>query len=372
VSEHPYKNLPNHCFWRRTHSVSSMDQVDPVVSAPFRVKTNDSVATAGSCFAQHIARHLDACGFGYMVTEKAHPLIPPPVARDHNYGIFTARYGNIYTPRQLLQLFNRAYRLFTPVDDVWTTDDGRYLDPYRPTIEPRGFASKRELELDRERHFKAVRDAFERSTVFVFTFGLTEAFINAADGAVYPICPGVAGGQFDESRHVFKNFSVHEVVADFLEFVDRVREKNSALKFIVTVSPVPLVATAEDRSVITSTAYSKSVLRVACEEIVKARPSVAYFPSFEIVTGNYTRGRYFTDDLRTVSDAGVQHVMTLFMRHFADRAEQKPAKPDGMDSDNREFEQIETALEIICDEELLDKRAKPQATREIRSKKANR
>ena len=358
MNEHPFKNLPDYRFWRRAHNVSSIDQIDPVTSAPFRLTVNDNVATAGSCFAQHIARHLEANGYRHMVTEEAHPLIPPDVARAHNFGIFTARYGNIYTPRQLLQLCRRAYGLFKPLDDAWEMGDGRYLDPYRPAIAPKGFGSKQELEADRGRHFSAVRDALEKSDVFVFTFGLTEAFMSRHDGAVYPVCPGVAGGEFDESKHLFKNFTVHEVVADTLEFIDLAREKNAALKFILTVSPVPLVATAEDRSVITSTIYSKSVLRTACEEITKARPLVAYFPSFEIVTGNYTRGCYFADDLRSVNDAGVRHVMRLFMRHFGDLlGEQREAASQGRPKtaeDIEDFEHFERALELICEEELLD------------------
>lgn len=360
MSEHPYKNLPNHCFWRRAHDVQSIDEVDPAISAPFRIEGSESVATAGSCFAQHIAKHLSASGYNYMVTEEAHPLIPPEVARQHNYGIFTARYGNLYTPRQLLQLFRRAYGLFKPVDDVWISAAGRYIDPYRPAIEPRGFGSKREFELDRERHFAAVRDAFEQSSVFVFTFGLTETFINAADGAVYPVCPGVAGGEFDPKKHVFKNFTAQEVIADFLEFIDLMRGKNPGVKFIITVSPVPLVATVEDRSVIASTVYSKAVLRVACDEISKARPDVAYFPSFEIVTGNYTRGKYFAEDLRSVTDAGVEHVMKIFMRHFAEPNTGKKLPPRVLRRRGvgvAEFEEVESALELICEEELLDQRS---------------
>lgn len=372
MSEHPYKNLPDHCFWRRAHNFVSINEVDPVVSAPFRIGGTESVATAGSCFAQHIAKHLSNSGYHYMVTETAHPLIPEDIAREHNYGVFTARYGNVYTPRQLLQLFKRAYGLYKPVDDFWATEGGRYIDPYRPAIQPKGFGSKREFELDRERHFAAVREAFEQSSIFVFTFGLTETFVNAADGAVYPVCPGVAGGEFDGKKHVFKNFTVQEVTADFLEFIDLVRDKNPGVKFIVTVSPVPLVATVEDRSVISSTVYSKAVLRVACDEISKARPNVAYFPSFEIVTGNYARGKYFAEDFRSVTDAGVAHVMKIFMRHFAEpnagEERIRPWRRRGVSAaDIAEFEEVEGALDLICEEELLDKRPprKRRAQREL-------
>jgi GSCFA family len=362
VTDHPYMNLPSHCFWRRIHNVESIDEVDPVVAVPFRIGKSEGIATAGSCFAQHIARHLSASGYNYMVTEEAHPLVPPEVAREHNYGVFTARYGNLYTARQLLQLFKRAYGLFHPLDNVWVNKEGRFLDPYRPTIEPKGFGSRREFEIDRERHFAAVREAFEESNVFIFTFGLTETYINAQGGAVYPVCPGVAGGEFNPQRHVFKNFTLQEITADFLEFVDLMRSRNTQVRFIITVSPVPLVATAERaKSVINSTVYSKSVLRVACEEISKARNEVVYFPSFEIVTGNYARGRYFAEDLRSVTEAGVAHVMKIFMKHFTEPNAGKSffakwRRREAAPLDVEEFKEVERALDLICEEELLDTR----------------
>src|ERR1700752_1687944 len=234
MSKHPYKDLADHCFWRRAHDVKSIDEIDPVVSAPFYITQDDRVATAGSCFAQNIANFLRASGYHYMVTEDRHPRVPAEIARLHNYGIYNARYGNLYTPRQLLQLFKRAYGLFKPIDDLWSGENTRYIDPYRPTIEPAGFGCPRELIHDRDQHFAAVREAFEKCSIFIFTFGLTETFVNAADGAVYPLCPGVSGGEFNRKWHVFKNFTPQEIAADFLEFIDLVRANNRNVKFIVT------------------------------------------------------------------------------------------------------------------------------------------
>src|SRR3954454_16031166 len=101
MSSHPYRSLPASAFWRRGVAEVPVADVDPVVRAPFRIAPSDRVATAGSCFAQHIARHLKASGFNYLVTENAHPLINREIAEEAGYGLFTARYGNIYTARQL-------------------------------------------------------------------------------------------------------------------------------------------------------------------------------------------------------------------------------------------------------------------------------
>lgn len=124
MSDHPYKQQPDYAFWRRSFDGVPPARVDPVIRAPFRIKRSDKVVTAGSCFAQHIARHLRERGFNYHVTEKAHPIVPLGLAEKHNYGVFSARYGNIYTTAQLLQLFKRAYGAFEPRERAWTGKNG--------------------------------------------------------------------------------------------------------------------------------------------------------------------------------------------------------------------------------------------------------
>ncbi len=347
---HPYMNAPDYRRWRRAVADVAPAAVDPVVSLPFRISQEDRIVTAGSCFAQHIARHLRDHGFSFLVTEPAHPVLPQETAEAFNYGLFSARYGNVYTSRQLLQLVRRAYGRFSPMDDIWE-DDGRFFDPFRPAIQPGGFASRQEYEIDRQQHFQAVRRAFEEADYFIFTLGLTECWVSAEDGAAYPVCPGTIAGSFDARRHKFINLSMAEVVADMTTAINELRTINPKLRIILTVSPVPLAATAEDRHVLVSTAYSKAVLRVAAEELVRL-PDVFYFPSYEVITSPFSRGAYYADDLRNIREEGVEHVMRLFFTHATDREAAQsllPSKPSG------DFlSEMKDLVDTICEEAALD------------------
>jgi hypothetical protein len=358
MTRHAYSGLPGYCFWRESVATPAPHEVDPVVSAKFKISRSDRVATAGSCFAQHIARKLAEAGFGYFVTEAAHPAFEAHVFKDFNYGVYTARYGNIYTARQLRQLLARAYGDFDPQEDVWSGEGGRVIDPFRPAIQPGGFSCVAELKGDRMQHFAAVRRAIEEMDVFVFTLGLTEAWASARDGAVFPLCPGVSGGEFDRERHVFRNFGVAEVVADLEWIIEFIAARNPRARLFLTVSPVPLAATAEDRSVLVSTTYSKSVLRVAAEEIARAHAHVAYFPSYEIITGAHARYAYFAPDLRSVTEAGVQHVMRLFMKHYASETAAPAAKAEAPERNSTQqvVDRMEMAARVVCEEELLGQR----------------
>jgi GSCFA family len=349
--KHPYSSIGDYARWDRGVADVAAGELDPVVRFPLKVAPEQPVMTAGSCFAQHISRHLRDAGFNYLVTEPGHVLLPEAIRREFSYGVFTARFGNIYTSRQLEQLFRRAYGTFSPVEPAWTRADGRFADPFRPLIQPRGFATREELDADRRQHLAAVRRAFESLDVFVFTFGLTECWQSADDGAVFPLAPGVAGGVYDPGRYTCVNLGVDDVVGDMTRFIAALRGINPGAAVVLTVSPVPLNATAFDRHVLVSSTYSKAVLRVAAERLATTIDRVHYFPAYEIVTAPSTGENYFADDLRSVTAVGVEHVMSLFFRHATTAG--AAWKPAAAPVKQKQRGTLAKALEVQCDEELL-------------------
>lgn len=342
----PYSDLADHHFWRRSVAAVEVHKLDPVVRTRFAIAPTDRIATAGSCFAQHIARRLRAIGEQYLVAEDgAHLSDDDRAARQ--YGLFSARYGNIYTAAQLWQLWREAYGKWAPAEAAWAALGDGWVDPFRPTVET--FADRDALAADRAVHLAAVRGLFESCDILVFTLGLTEGWLSRADGAVYPLAPGVAGGIYDPFQHGFVNFTPAQVEQDLSAFLAAVKARNARLKVILTVSPVPLAATYEDRSVLVSTTYSKAVLRVAAEAMVQRFDWVDYFPSYEIIAGSPTGGLYYGEDDREVNALGVAHVMRLFQRHYIDG--DVSASPTDTDTDAG-F--AATGSEVICDESLID------------------
>ena len=355
-STNPYANLPDFQFWRKSLATVPIDEVDPVTQPVFRVNRTQKIATAGSCFAQHIARTLSRNGFNYFVAEVAPSNMDSAEAHAGNYGVFSARYGNIYTVRQLLQLVYRVFGSYKPEDEYWIRKDGRYVDPFRPQIEPDGFVTLEDVAESRRQHFSSVRTMFQEMDVFVFTLGLTEGWRSRHDGAVFPLAPGVAGGEMDLTRYEFVNFSAAEVTTDLEIFLEKLLTINPKCKVILTVSPVPLIATYEPRHALVATTYSKAVLRVAAENIRSLYNHVEYFPSYEIITGSFNKGRYFADDLRSVTDEGVAHVMRLFLKHYMDdKAFNENTTGSSLTPDFLQNDVIKkkTLFDIVCDEEAI-------------------
>jgi hypothetical protein len=138
----PYKGLDDRCFWSRAMLNPAPGQVDPVVNSR-TITPEQKVATMGSCFAQHLAKHIQSSGLNYYVAENAPQGMDAGEAKGRNYGVFSARYGNIYTVRQATQLFDRAFGAF-PLDGVWEKDGG--ISIHSPADRTRRFACRRSEE----------------------------------------------------------------------------------------------------------------------------------------------------------------------------------------------------------------------------------
>lgn len=352
--KHPYQGLPDYQFWKSEVAIEDGSLFDPVHQVSFVIEPDVPVMTAGSCFAQHVARHLSGSGFNFLVTEAAHPIIPTELAREYGYGLYTARYGNIYTARQLKQLLQRSYGQLQPIETAWRNTRGQVVDPFRPQIQKDGFISETELLRDRDTNFTAVREAIEKLGVLVFTLGLTETWVDKRDDTVFPIAPGVFGGVYQEEVFSFRNFSVAEVIEDLQWCIDFIRARNSSANFIFTVSPVALNATAENKHVFVATTASKAVLRAAAEVVCSGNRACDYFPSYEIITSPYVRGRYFAPDCRSVTEAGVEHVMRVFFRHYGNigksMAGKRSKQVDKVDLHTHDMQKI---IDVLCDEEAI-------------------
>jgi hypothetical protein len=343
MAANPYKTQQPKAFWRPAVAERHYADLQDLWT-PLDLKRTDRVATAGSCFAQHIGNNLAKRGANYMDMEPAPPFFQTPAeARDWGFGVFSCRYGNIYTTRQLVQLFDEAFGHRTPVDQVWAKGD-RFYDALRVSIDPVGHDTPETVLALRTKHLAAVRAMFENLDLFVFTLGLTEGWESVADGTMYPMAPGTLAGTYEPDQYVFHNLRHAEILQDMKDFWDRLLSVNPTAQMLLTVSPVPLTATATQNHVLPAAVYSKSVLRSVAGEMAEDFERISYFPSYEIISSHPAGGMYFNPDQRTVNAYGVDYVMSHFFSGSLAEVFQAPgAEPD------------DGPLDLICDEEKLER-----------------
>ena len=320
----PYENLPPERFWRTGVVDQHPLTIEGLYSKRFDILKSDRIVTAGSCFAQHIAKRLRAQNYSVVDVEPSPPGLSDAEASTRGYGMYSARYGNIYTAAQMAQLVMEAFGRDEPSDRVWEKN-GRYYDAQRPNVEPGGFATVNEVLTHRAEHLRQVRRLLTSVDVFIFTFGLTEAWVETSSGTVFPTAPGTIAGVFDPQRYEFRNFTAAEAVRSFARVRSFLMRHNPGIRFLVTVSPVPLTATGTSVHVLQATTYSKSALRAACGELYAAYDNVDYFPSYEMIASPFSKGFFFEPNMRSVAKAGVDAVMRVF---FSEHASEAAATPE--------------------------------------------
>ncbi|MEM0922472.1 MAG: GSCFA domain-containing protein, partial [Pseudomonadota bacterium] len=99
----PYRGLERRAFWRSVAARGEGTAQD-LYRPRFEITHKTAIVTAGSCFAQHIGETLTRARCRLIDTEAMPEMVPDAVARGFGYRQYSARYGNIYTPRQLRQL----------------------------------------------------------------------------------------------------------------------------------------------------------------------------------------------------------------------------------------------------------------------------
>ncbi len=238
--------------------------------------------------------------------------MPDEIAHEFGYGLYSGRYGNIYTARQMAELLTEIADGDPDPALVWE-NRGRYRDALRPTVEPSGLGTIDEVLFHRGYHLARLSQMLQQTDVFIFTLGLTEAWQDRPTGRTLPLCPGVAGGKFDAGRHNLHVFTHREVLADLATIYQTLRRFNPAMELILTVSPVPLTATATGNHVMLASTHAKATLRSAVGDFVTATPGTDYIPSYEVITQAGCGGPWFAPNLREVSPKGVERVMDMVL-----------------------------------------------------------
>lgn len=356
----PYQGRPSRSFWRGGVVMADAYPPADLFEPKFPVDREMKIFTAGSCFAQHVGRVLRENGFNVLDGEPAPNGMPLELAQKHGYRIYSGRYGNIYTVRQMRQLLAEAMGEVTPAEPVWEKD-GRFYDAQRPNVDPYGLPTKQLVEKARTRHLGILLEMLKSADLMVFTLGLTEAWEHIETGTIYPTAPGTVAGRYDPGHYRFKNFRAHEVREDFIALHKALKAINPDLKFLLTVSPVPLTATAGDQHVLAATTYSKSVLRTVAGELAMDFDDVDYFPSFEIISSHPAPKSFFEDNLRSVTPEGVGRVMRLFLASHGVEVEtpeeEERARIRAMRlARRRRRDQMadEAKSDVVCEDELLE------------------
>jgi tetratricopeptide (TPR) repeat protein len=261
----------------RDHIAVNLNSEDKFVSQ------NTRFFTMGSCFARNLSKSLMANGYVTRHME-------------------ISEYINT-------TFANRAF-----VD--WLGDAG-IDDAIRERIVellPQGWSKENTLQVIKE------------SDVFILTLGVAPAFFDRTTGDFVLPRPSALNSRALAEKYLFRTTSVKENVDNVLHLIDFVRNISPHLRIVVTVSPVPLMASFEHESAVQADCLSKSTMRLVAHEVVNNSniSNILYWPSFEIFrwAGSNASNYYAADDGAAwhVSEDKVAGTIKAFVDMFSPTA----------------------------------------------------
>lgn len=281
--------LSNELFCKK--NINLIDKTTPIVSM-------------GSCFAIEIAKWLQYNHYNYVVTETN-------LDETGSVHCSSAKWGTIYNSAGFYQVIKWAYGLSKPSIVCYQSGD-RYRDAFREDI------VYSEAEVDNLQniwgeHVKKSREALDSAKILILTVGLNEVFEYLPTGDYLHRNPWT----LNPSVYKRKILSVEENL-NFLQLgVDILNKHNPDIKFIVSVSPVPLLRSFSKKNhVSAATSHSKSIIRVALEYLANNNHNVYYMPSFETVMYPGNSLSVWDNDGRHVSKQIVNKIMNVFQATF--------------------------------------------------------
>ena len=290
---------------------SKYDTLPYMVKHPIMDMTT-AIGSAGSCFAFEIAKVFQEKGYNYIVTERnddpTSGLTVDGYTPGDKYAKFCANYGILFNTPSFKQMAERAFGLRTTEQILFQQGDGVWVDPYRENVM---FHSREAYLNDYEHHIAACRASLEQVEVFIITLGLNECW-ELRDGTVMSRNP--RGNMYPLVKH--KTLTVQENVDNIQAFFNIVKQHNPKFKLIISVSPIPFLATgrAKEHHIIAANTHSKAVLRVAAEELTSKNRDMYYLPSYELVM-ECIKDAWGPDD-RHVKPSTVEQVVEMFKEIF--------------------------------------------------------
>jgi hypothetical protein len=291
----------------------------PAILPGFKLLREDKIFAIGSCFARGIESAL--IGQKMDVLSRTAEFDSFPAVNNEMKLGFTNKYNTFSIYNELRWALDPAAKF--PTESLVDIGNGLFYDPHtNPALE----LSTLQETIHRHEILESVTGRVSQCRVVIITLGLVEVWRDKIADIFLNHTPIPQARRSHPDRYEFHitNFAqnlsnlerVHTVLSQF---------GHADVQIVVTVSPVPLMATFSGEDVVLANTYSKSLLRTVAQEWAAAHKNVHYFPSYEIVQ-NSDRVVTWEEDLRHVKGEVANHIMRLFLRHYLAGSPDTPYK----------------------------------------------
>ena len=246
---------------------------------PSPITPTDKCISVGSCFADFIGSRLAS----------------------NKFNITNNPLGIVFHPIAQINALEMAISGKMPAGETYVKSQGvwyNYL--FHSTFSGTSRDHVEELVVNKLRHLKS---QLQQVDVLLLTFGTAIQYHLISSGQLVANCHKIPQAKFRKSVS-----TVEEVVTAFGRLDQSWHKKP---KIIVSVSPIRHL-----KEGIVSNCASKSVLRIACEQLIGIHENVSYFPGYEIMIDDLRDYRFFEKDMIHPNDTARDYIWDLFKTNY--------------------------------------------------------
>jgi len=243
-----------------------------------KIKYNDPVFMAGSCFSEHISDKLDR----------------------YKYDVLSNPFGILYNPASLALSIDRITRL-----DFYDADELVLHDGLYHSMDHHGVFSGRNKEEVVDKINRSIEQAnahLKKSKVICVSPGTAKVYRYKETAAIAGNCHKIP-----QSHFTYETLTLSHCIEAFERILTSIGKLASEARVIWTVSPVR-----HTRDGLIENQRSKSTLILAIEEVIRNHPQSGYFPAYEIMMDQLRDYRYYARDLVHPSPVAVDIIWDIF------------------------------------------------------------
>lgn len=215
--------------------------------------------------------------------------------------------GALYNPLSVCDALERLLFYFRDVfaDSIIKAPDGFYHSRMFDT-HLYGNTRKELIEQFEARSKDTVR-MLEQGADIIITFGSAYCyFLTGYKNYAVGNCHKQPQNLFE-----LRLLSIREIVFKWKCLIQCIRNSYPLVRFIFTISPIRYASYGLENN-----SLSKSILRLAIDEIVREEDNVSYFPAYEIMLDDLRDYRFYADDLQHPSSQAVDYIWEKFQMKY--------------------------------------------------------
>lgn len=258
-------------------------ELSPAISE-WKISHKSQLLSVGSCFAENIGARLSEAKF---------PLVLNP-------------FGIVYNPISAVSVLNHL------IDNHQITKEDIFFhkERWHSFLHHSEFSHSDENICLQQINTatQAGHEQFRQADVLLLTLGTAHVFFHKKLQRVVNNCHQLPANDF-ERRLLFVN-GITQPLAVTFKLMKMLRPD---IHIILTISPIRHI-----RDGLTESKLSKSILRVAVDELCEAFNFVEYFPSYEIMLDDLRDYRFYTPDMVHPNEVAVDYIWQKFSDTYFD------------------------------------------------------